>query len=117
MGRALECLMRRPARRIQSTPMKIQKDICRIHLQVKKHQSKVSLQRSPRVAQTHEDETMPITTRALNIEQLADLLESAELINESEHGAFKKLTLRHPEHGEAICITSHGNEHLLVTLK
>ena len=54
--------------------------------------------------------------KVLGVEEVADLLESSEELGRSDFGPFEAVRLKHQSLGEAVCITSHGGDHLVIHL-
>ena len=54
--------------------------------------------------------------QVLSLEEVSDLLEASETVEESDFGPFKSIRLSNEIHGEAVCITSHGDQHLVIHL-
>lgn len=54
-----------------------------------------------------------LNIQVLSLEEVADLLEANEPENEADFGAFKAIKLSSGN----ICITSHGDRHLLICAK
>ena len=52
--------------------------------------------------------------QVLTLEEVADLLEASEVLVESDFGPFKAIKFHTEQHGEAICITSHGDKHVVI---
>lgn len=55
-----------------------------------------------------------LKVQVLSIQEVADLLESAEKLGESDFGVFKLLKLQTYDLGEFLCVTSHGERHLVI---
>ena len=52
-----------------------------------------------------------LNIQVLNLEEVADLLESNESEQEADYGPFKAIILT----SGSVCITSHGDRHLLIS--
>ena len=58
--------------------------------------------------------TSSLQIKVLSLEEVADLLEASEITEESEFGPFKAIRLNSQAHGNAVCVTSHGDKHLVI---
>lgn len=50
----------------------------------------------------------------INIAEVADLIEKCEVVERQSFGAFDILKVQHPELGERILVTSHGEDHVVI---
>lgn len=52
--------------------------------------------------------------QVLSVEEVADLLDAAELHAESDFGPFRAVKATTEQYGEVIFVTSHGDKHLVI---